>query len=64
MGEGQQMLIPVEKGAKNRESKETETRKVFIIGDSQLRKINGETLSRDNHSVNGNAMPGAKIAKM
>eukprot|EP00112_Aurelia_sp_Birch-Aquarium-sp1_P012392 Seg2607.2 transcript_id=Seg2607.2/GoldUCD/mRNA.D3Y31 product="hypothetical protein" protein_id=Seg2607.2/GoldUCD/D3Y31 len=46
------------------ETKETETRKVFIIGDSQLRKINGETLSRDHHSVNVNAMPGSKIAKL
>ena len=52
------------RGAKNMETKETDTRKVFIIGDSQLRKINGETLSRDHHSVNVNAMPGAKIAKM
>lgn len=47
-----------------RDTKETETRKVFIIGDSQLRKINGEILSRDHHSVNVKAMPGAKIAKM
>ena len=43
---------------------ETETRKVSIIGDSQLRKINGKTLSRDHHSVNVNEIPGAKIAKM
>ena len=52
------------RAAMNRETKGTETRRVFIIGDSQLRKINGETLSRDHHSVNVNAIPGAKIAKM
>ena len=43
---------------------EKETRKVFITGDSQLRKINGETLSRDRHSVAVKPMPGAKIARI
>ena len=38
--------------------------KVKIIGDSQLRKINGEKLSRDRHSVRVEAMPGARIAQM
>ena len=33
-------------------------------GDSQLREISGETISRDDHSVNVKPMPGTKIAKM
>ena len=45
------------------ETKETVTRKVLIMGDSQLRKINGEKLSRDHHSVDVKVMPGAKIEK-
>ena len=46
------------------ETKETETRKVLIIGDSQLRKINGEKLSTGYRSVDVKAKPGAKIEKM
>ena len=38
--------------------------KVKIIGDSQLRKINGEKLSKDRHLVRVEAMPGARIAQM
>ena len=34
------------------------------MGDSQLRKINGEKLSRGRHSVDVTAIPGAKINKM
>ena len=34
------------------------------MGDSQLRKINSEKLSRDHHSVDVKAIPGAKIDKM
>ena len=41
-----------------------ETRKVFINGHSQLKKINAETLSRDRHSVTVIPMPGARIARM
>ena len=43
---------------------ESEPRKIFIIGDSQLGKISGETLSRYRHSVTVKQMPSARIARM
>ena len=51
-------------GASKNKARETEMRKVVIIGDSQLRKIDGEKLSNDCHRVTVKAMPGSKVGKM
>ena len=50
----------------NNKDKKNETKNVLIIGDSQLRKIDGVTLSNNNHNhnVTVDAMPGARIARM
>ena len=45
-------------------TKETERRKVLLMGDSELRKFNGKKLSRNHHSVDVKTIPGAKIGKM
>ena len=49
---------------KRNELQDIEKRKVLIVGDSQLRKISGDKLTKYHHSVNVEAMPGAKISKM
>ena len=52
------------KRRKRNELQDNERRKVLIVGDSQLRKISGDKLTKDHLSVNVKAMPGAKISKM
>ena len=44
--------------------KQNEPRTVFISRNFQLRKINGETLCRNRHSVTVKPMPDARIARM
>lgn len=49
----------------NNKERKNETKNVLIIGDSQLRKIDGVKLSNNNHNhnVTVDAMPGARIAR-
>ena len=56
--------LPSEPTANKDHANQPEMTKVKIIGDSQLRKISGEKLSKDRHSVRVEAMPGARIAQM
>ncbi len=49
---------------KRKEPQNIEKRKVSIVGDSQLRKISGEKLTKDHHSVNVKAMPGAQMKEV
>ena len=54
----------VNRNSSRREMMESKPRKVFIIGNSQLRKINGETLSRDCYSITVKPIPGAILVSM
>ena len=53
----------INRGKRN-ELQDIEKRKVLIVGDSQLRKISGNKLTKHHNSVNVESMPGAKILKM
>eukprot|EP00794_Sanderia_malayensis_P008603 gene8603-9531_t len=57
-------IVSGKEGASTNTARETEMRKVVIIGDSQLRKIDGEKLSNDRQRVIVKAMPGSKVGKM
>ena len=56
--------LPSEPTANKDQTNQPKIIKVKIIGDSQLRKISGEKLSKDRHSVCVEEMPGARIAHM